>query len=122
MAMIFLDENTVGKLIGEYKKNGYAIYLVDLKKSTKTSDMFLAIKSSVPLDPPLVKDGNFDALSDSLFGGVSIDESVNICLIFKQLSLFKKISKGTYDVMIEILNDNLSYLRGEGKNVVVLVS
>lgn len=122
MTVIFFDEDAVGKIIEEYKENGYTVYLVDLKRSTEISDLFLAIKSIVPLDPPLVKNGNFDALSDSLFGGVSTEENLNICLVFEQLSLFKKINKFTYDIMMEILNDNLSYLRDEGKNAVVLVS
>ncbi|TQI80079.1 barstar (barnase inhibitor) [Serratia fonticola] len=122
MAIILFNKNSVGKIITEYKKNGYLTYLVDLENSSKTSDLFLAIKSSLPLDPPLVKDGNFDALSDSLFGGLSIDESINICLIFNNLSLYKESNKRTYDIMMEILNDNLSYLKDEGKNVAILIS
>ena len=51
------------------------------------ASFFRAVKAVLPLDPPLVGDDNWDALSDSLWGGLDNVDAERIVIIWPQAHL-----------------------------------
>ncbi|MBN3194665.1 barstar family protein [Pectobacterium versatile] len=122
MSLNFIQMSEVGTLISKYKENGCAIINVNFSQGGNIYDVFDEIKRTLPLEPPLYSKCNFDALSDSIFGGLdSLGES-EICVFLVGVNDALKNDRGNYDTLLDILSDNESEFESEGKNILFFIS
>lgn len=66
---LFYSTNEEAKeLLTQAKNEGFAVFLI---RNSKSKQEFIAnARKAFPLDPPLESNDNWDALSDSLWGGL----------------------------------------------------
>ncbi len=66
---------------------------------------FEAVRASVPLDPPLMSNRKWDALSDSLFGGLAELGADRILLVWTDLAEMVAAAPGEAEIALEVLTD-----------------
>ena len=73
-----------GLLAQELRNEGWHVYVLP-EGLARVPDFFRAIKSGLPLDPPLTGDRNWDALADSLWEGLNALEDGRIAIVWPQV-------------------------------------
>ncbi|MDX6917652.1 barstar family protein [Pectobacterium carotovorum] len=122
MSLNFIQMSEVRVLINRYEENGCVIINVNFNWARNVYDVFDGIKRTLPLDPPLYSKCNFDALSDSIFGGLdSLGES-EICVFLVGVKDALKNDRGSYDTLLDIFSDNESEFENEGKKILFFIS
>ncbi|MCV9878106.1 barstar family protein [Brenneria izbisi] len=122
MSLNFFQTNELDALVDEYEGNGYVIINAYFSQAKNIYDVFDEIKKSLPLDPPLYSRCNFDAFSDSIFGGLDLLESDKACVFLVDLNKALRNDSKSYHILLDVLSDNFSYFESEGKSVVFFIS
>ncbi|MEQ9880228.1 barstar family protein [Pectobacterium aroidearum] len=122
MSLNFFQTNELDTLVNEYEGNGYVIINAYFSQAKNIYDVFDEIKKSLPLDPPLYSRCNFDAFSDSIFGGLDSLENDKVCVFLVDIKKALRDDSKSYNILLDIFSDNLSYLENEGKEVVLFIS
>jgi hypothetical protein len=78
------------------------------------------VKSKVPLNPPLVSDDNWNALSDSLFSGIEDLAAERVALIWPGSTTMAELAPDDFAIAQEILEDNAALLADETKLMIIL--
>jgi hypothetical protein len=76
----------IERLVAELQAAGWLVYLLPLGIGDKTA-FFEAIKALLPLDPPLVGNRSWDALSDSLWSGLDGLDANRIAIVWPRVDL-----------------------------------
>lgn len=77
------------------------------------ASFFRGVKAACPLDPPLVRNVVWDALSDSLWNGPDgLDESA-IAIIWPQSAVMAEAAPGEFSIARDILT-NITASLGDG--------
>ncbi|ACX86914.1 barstar family protein [Pectobacterium parmentieri] len=122
MSLHFFQADGFTGLVNRYKSHGYVTISAYFNQAKNIYDVFDEIKASLPLDPPLYSLCNFDAFSDSLFGGLDSLGEHKICVFLVDLKNALKNDDENYSVILDILSDNVSYLKTEGRQVFFFIS
>ncbi|TKY81329.1 barstar family protein [Pectobacterium polonicum] len=122
MSLNFFQTNELDTLSHEYAENGYVIINSCFSQVKNIYDVFDEIKISLPLDPPLHSRCNFDAFSDSMFGGLDSLENDKVCVFLVDIKKALRNDSKNYHILLDIFSDNLSYLESEGKKIVFFIS
>lgn len=92
-----------------------------------SDDFFNAIRGLVPLDPKISRNGNWDALEDSLWGGLySLVPQTKIAILWPSASLMRENAPADFMIACEILREltatlaNEQFTVGKPKQVLVL--
>ena len=89
---------------------------------------FDAVGGALPLDPPLVGSRSWDALSDSVWGGLDSLDTRAIVITWRDASTFKDVAPWEFEIASSILHDLVKRLAsweatyGEPKQVSVLLA
>jgi hypothetical protein len=81
----------------------------------------------LPLDPPLGGAESWNALADSLFGGLCVLPEQCIAIVWPNAYMMAKTAPPEFDIAMSVFVDlahglgNPRFTRGEPKNVVVVV-
>lgn len=109
-------------------RTGASVFVVSTGGAATRADFFDRVRASLPLDPPLVGSKRWDALADSLWGGVdSVDASV-VVIIWTGASDFRRNAPEDFIIATTIFRDVASSLGkwvdtdGEPKRLCVYVS
>ena len=110
----------------QLQNSGWTTY--HLPAGIKTRDSFFdAVRRSCPLDPPLVSNRSWDALSDSLWEGLRISPAKRLAIIWEDASCMAGAAAADFEVAHEILTDLARSLAdptptlGEAKALVVIL-
>ncbi|AOR64138.1 barstar family protein [Pectobacterium wasabiae] len=122
MSLHFFQTDRFTGLVNRYKNHGYVTISANFNQAKSIYDVFDEIKASLPLDPPLYSLCNFDAFSDSLFGGLDSLGEHKICVFLVDLKSALKNDDVNYSLILEVLSDNVSYLKTEGVQVFFFIS
>jgi hypothetical protein len=105
--------------------NGATVF--DLEPAATTREaIFEAVRSSMPLDPPIISSRSWDALSDSVWGGLHALDSRNILITWARASEFRDAAPAEFDITSGILSGVAEQLLswevtyGEPKRVTVV--
>ena len=86
---------------------------------------FEAVKAVIPLDPPLIGNRSWDALSDSLWGGLDGIDTKRIAIVWPQVDLAApyelEIALSIFEELIYSLGD-AEATNGSPKEVCVLIT
>jgi hypothetical protein len=66
---------------------------------------FDAVRNTLPLDPPLVSNWSWDALSDSLFGGLYALGVNRVVVVWPDAPALRDASPADYATAVSVLND-----------------
>jgi len=89
-------------------------------------DFFRSIKDTLPLDPMVLSNSNWDALSDSLWSGIDNLDEAKIVVIWPNSRLLRSEDPEAFSTSTEVLDDVAKSLHdeeatlGKTKEVVVI--
>lgn len=89
---------------------GAAIFAFSTQGASTRADFFDAVRASLPLDPPLVGSRSWDALSDSLWGGIEALDASIVLITWTGAADLQKATPYDYDTAISVLWDLTSSL------------
>lgn len=107
---------------------GAAIFSLATTGAATKVDFFDAVRASLPLDPPIVSSRSWDALLDSLRGGIEEIGAALIVITWTGAADLRSASPADYDIAIEVLRavtsdvGNEKYTVGKPKQVCVYVA
>lgn len=93
-----------------------------------TQSFFEGIRARVPLDPPVLGNNNWDALSDSLWGGLDSLDTNKIVIIWPSSAEMASAHPEDFKIAINILSELTKSLAdaeatvGDAKQVLVVVA
>jgi hypothetical protein len=121
-----LKDLNVEALIPEATAAGFRVFALSGGIASREA-FFDAVRETIPLDPPIVSSRSWDALSDSLFGGlVSVDQD-RILIIWPNANTMAASSPIDYETAVHVLTDVVSSLadrestQGNQKRVSVIL-
>lgn len=124
----FIHPKDVERVESEISSAGAAVYRFSTKGAAEGNSVFDAVRTALPMDPPLVGSQSLDALSDSLWSGLYDLDADSVAIFWTDSSDYETVASHGYSVVLEILRDITSSLtdqeltNGNPKNVAVYVS
>lgn len=88
-----------------FKSEGWKIYELDGLEIRDKQSFFEAVRSVVPLDPPLASNRSWDALSDSLSSGLMETPEQQVAIIWSESARMAARDPQQYDIAIQVLED-----------------
>lgn len=76
-----VDDAELARLLGEPEADGIQTYVLPRGLNSRQA-FFDAVRATLPLDPPIVGDRSWDALSDSLWGGLDALASERLLIVW----------------------------------------
>ena len=123
----WMKEDEVARACQLALANGAAVFEFKSGPAT-TAGLFEAIRGSLPLDPPVIGSSSWDALSDSLWGGLDSLDQREVVLAWLGASEFKTVAPAEFEIAADILRTVAEGLGsweatyGEPKRVTVLLA
>jgi hypothetical protein len=94
-------------------KQGWKVFDLPAGISDKLG-FFNAVRAVLPLDPPLYADSeNWDALNDSLWGGLYSLQNPGNIIIWRRFDLFKATFNVEFEIVLGIFNSISSTISDE---------
>ena len=106
---------------------GWTVFELPGTEISDHSSFFDAVRRSLPLSPPLLGDASWDALSDSIWGGLDELEADRIAIVWRETRQLMEGDRSAYEVAVEVLqgiSDTIAdpeFTAGEPKQVVVVL-
>ncbi|MFF4020345.1 barstar family protein [Streptomyces sp. NPDC001843] len=104
------------------------MYTITTAGGSGRAAFFNAVRAALPLDPPVVSSRSLDALSDSLWGGISSTDDEKIAIIWEDSSRFFRDSPEEFEDACSVLAEvaeslaDRTFTAGQPKQVRVFVS
>jgi hypothetical protein len=95
----------VEETIERARQAGLAVYLLPPSGIRDRDDFFNAVRETLPLDPPLVSNRSWDALSDSLWGGLDALSAGHVVIVWANSDVMARAAPVDYETALEILTD-----------------
>ncbi len=89
----------------QIKDMGYKIYYIDGKKANTIEKLFVWIKDTFPLDPPLSGKVNLDAFVDSLWGGFDNQDHEKVSIVWVYSNELKKQDEDMFYKLLKCIKD-----------------
>jgi hypothetical protein len=126
--LFYLGNSDIDSIYNSAKFSGWKVFEIDGNIVHDKYSFFVNIRTVLPLDPPLISNNNWDALSDSLWGGIDALDDYKIVIIWKDAHQMAVVSGSDYNTAIEILADlsmslgNPEYTDGNPKEVCIIIT
>jgi hypothetical protein len=106
VAFQVLDKKKSWELLKqELEGDGWSVLVVENFSIRDKSSFFEAVRQYLPLDPPLVSNRSWEALSDSLWEGISDLDSAKVALFFPGLQALALEHPKEFDLASQVLAD-----------------
>jgi len=122
-----VKELDVAETIRAATRDGYLVYVLPKDGVVDRESFFDAVRECLPLAPPLVGSHSWDALSDSVWGGIDALDASGIVIVWQNSGLIRRTSPQEYETALEVLADLSESLAdpvltsGRPKHVSVLI-
>lgn len=101
------------RLIACLTERGWTVYILRGTHVTDRASFFDAVRAVLPLDPPLLGNRSWDALSDSIWGGLDALDSDRIAIIWENAASLQDASHTDYETALEIFMELSASLADE---------
>ncbi|MGW2564374.1 barstar family protein [Streptomyces sp. NPDC001514] len=82
-----------------------------------TKAFFDAVRSTLPLDPPIVGSRSWDALSDSLWEGIHAKNCGRVAVLWRDATAFSENSPDDFRIAVDVLAEVAETLSDEALTV-----
>jgi hypothetical protein len=112
----------------EASTTGAPVFALSTGGSSTRADFFDAVRASLPLDPPLIGSKSWDALSDSIWGGIDGIDAPVLLITWTGAADLRRTAPEEFAVAMSVLRNLSASLGkwedtdGEPKQVCVYVS
>ena len=106
---------------------GYATFVLPATGIVDRTSFFDAVRSTFPLDPPLVGSESWDALCDSLWEGLHAHAAQRIAILWPSTNAMASSAPSDFDLALQVLADVVTTLAdpqatcGNPKQVALIV-
>jgi hypothetical protein len=100
-----IDDAAAGGVIEAARDADVRVFILDTSDQSGREAFFDAVRSVMPLDPPLLSSRSWDALSDSAWEGIRRLDSANVAIVWTGATTYRKTAGAEYDKAIAILRD-----------------
>jgi hypothetical protein len=104
------------------------VYMLPRTGIVDRASFFDALRATLPLDPPIRSARSWDALSDSLWGGLEALDADQVLIVWPNAAAMIPASRMEYDQALTLLRDMATLLadpkvmKGKPKQVSIIVS
>jgi len=115
------------RLAAEAQDQGASVYFINGDRVVDRDSFFDAVRSTLPVDPPVMSNYSWDALSDSVWGGLDSLETSRVLIVWLDSDRLEKSSED-FELALSVLRDITETLaspkltQGKPKEVTVLLS
>ena len=116
----------VGTVRREAIESGFKVFVLPAGIDSRES-FFDAVRKTLPMDPPIISSRSWDALSDSLWGGLySVDED-RIVIVWPNSTALAESAPKDYETALSVLKDLVTSLgdrettQGRTRSISVIV-
>jgi len=123
-----VDPSELETLAEAANLSGWTVFELDGRGIVDRKSFFDVACATLPMDPPLQSDRSWDALSDSLWGGIDALPSRRIFIVWKESSSMSRSTGADYEIAKQILSDvatslgSLDCTAGNPKEVCVVLA
>lgn len=113
--------------IHELQALRWTVYFLS-EEITDRPAFFGAVKTTLPLDPPVIGDEKWDALSDSLWSGLFAEDPQQIAIVWPNSAVMAERAPEDYQIARSILADLVESLNsaemtvGRPKDIMVVLA
>ncbi|WP_394821256.1 barstar family protein [Pendulispora albinea] len=122
--VVRLENLDVSAVLDLAKRSGMAAYV--LSNVTDRDGFFNAIRAGLPLDPPLVSNRSWDALLDSLRGGLHVADARRVVIVWPGIDAMEPAAdrETALDVLVSIAQTLAmpEYTRGRPTEISIVTS
>lgn len=104
----------VATLCESMQNDSFTVFSLGL--ASDAPSFFAQAKKVFPLDPPISGRVHWDALSDSLWGGLDACNAPKIALVIRDMTEFRDSNRQEYEVALSCLIDAASEVEAEKKS------
>jgi hypothetical protein len=119
MTVEYLSKNDFGLICSNLPLSGGTVFCIRIEGCESLFDLASILSGAVPVDPPIFG-RSWDALSDSIFGGLAQSGLRNALLVFSDLGELRKLGAEQLSIFVEILGsviDQLAAPKPAGANM-----
>jgi hypothetical protein len=107
----FIEPETYEALTEQARGAGLPVFVVSTAGRTGREAFFDAARASLPLDPPVQSARSWEALSDSLWEGIWLQESDRVIIVWPDASEYRTTNEAEYEMALSIFRDVAESLR-----------
>jgi len=106
---------------------GYNTFVLPADGIIDRISFFNAIRTTLPLDPPLIGSRSWDAMSDSLWEGLYTLPDIHIAIIWPNARVMASMAPSDFEIALNVLKDITILLadphttNGKPKRITVIV-
>jgi hypothetical protein len=100
-----IDPEQADEILQQAARCNIPAYVISTDQRVGREAFFDAVRSSLPLDPPLMSSRSWDALSDSLWEGIRSLGANRVVVLWLDSSLFSKGAPRDFDIATSVLAD-----------------
>lgn len=100
-----VEVTAFGAVRDEAARCGAAVYVLGASLAATRDGFFAAVRAVIPMDPPLASAYSWDALSDSMFGGLYLLPEDEIVILWPESSAFSAAEPREYEIAVAVLAD-----------------
>lgn len=109
----YISESEIDKFDQETRAAGFKVYHLATGDASDKESFIRAVSRVLPLDPPIVGFRNWDALSDSLFGGLDSQDVKGITIMWTGGATLEGRSRGDFDMAVSMFHQVVELLSSE---------
>ena len=103
--LVRVERDAARRLVDEATAAGWRVFSLRGSTIDSRSVFFREVKASLPLDPPLAGDRSWDALSDSLWGGIDGLNDSRVLIVWEDASVMARAAPDEFEMARSILDD-----------------
>lgn len=103
--MKYASASEINLILHKLQKEGWVVYEMDGKCIQNKFDFFSQVRKLLPLDPPLSGNEKWDALEDSLWGGLYETSASYILIVWRSAFFMERLAAQDFRIAVDILSD-----------------
>lgn len=100
-----LGPSDLEAVLGAARSGGWTLFELDGSEIVDCKSFFDRAREILPMAPPLLGSHSWDALSDSVWGGLYELDTKKLLVVWRDANQMASRARSDYDIAIEILND-----------------
>jgi hypothetical protein len=112
-----VDEAEATEIAKALEREGIPVYQITTGERSDRQAVFDAVRATLPLDPPLLGSHSWDALYDSLWGGIHALHIDRVALIWPDATYLSDNNPEEFKLAITVLKDTAELLLDESATV-----
>jgi len=115
--VVWCTEEEYAGVLTAMIRDGWRVYTLDGSKVYDARSFFEQVKVKLPLDPPLGIGYVWDALADSLWGGLDALETSRIAIGWDYAAQTRRVNSKDFEMAVQVLGDVAQQLADENITV-----